>query len=174
MEKKSTLKKGIWGVVCSVVLIFLDQLTKSFAVAHLKNQAPLVIWDGVFELRYLENRGMAFGLLQNRQVLFIIMTILVLFVIGYIYLCKIPSNRHFFFMNVVAVLFFAGAIGNFIDRVSNNYVVDFFYFVLIDFPIFNVADIYVTVAAFFLILLGLFYYKEEDYEIIFPSRKKKS
>ena len=57
--------------------------------------------------------------------------------------------------------------GNFIDRVFRNYVVDFFYFKLIDFPVFNVADIYVTVAAFAMIILGLFYYKEEDYNKIF-------
>ena len=53
------------------------------------------------------------------------------------------------------------------DRVFRNYVVDFFYFKLIDFPVFNVADIYVTVAAFAMIILGLFYYKEEDYNKIF-------
>jgi len=58
-------------------------------------------------------------------------------------------------------------LGNFIDRVFRNYVVDFFYFKLIDFPVFNVADIYVTVAAFAMIILGLFYYKEEDYNKIF-------
>ena len=59
-----------------------------------------------------------------------------------------------------------------IDRISQDYVVDFIYFVLIDFPIFNVADVYVTVAAFAMILLGLFYYKEEDYNKLFPSKKK--
>ena len=82
---------------------------------------------------------------------------------------KLPATRHFFWLNAVAVLFFAGAIGNFIDRVRQGYVVDFFYFSLINFPIFNVADIYVTAAAFLLIFLCLFYYKEEDFEQIFPS-----
>lgn len=71
------------------------------------------------------------------------------------------------------MIFTAGAIGNLIDRMVNNYVVDFCYFKLINFPIFNVADIYVTVAAFFFIILGLFYYKEEDYELIFPDKNKK-
>ena len=61
----------------------------------------------------------------------------------------------------------AGAFGNMIDRAFRGYVVDFFYFKLIDFPVFNVADIYVTVAAFAMIILGLFYYKEEDYNKIF-------
>ena len=67
----------------------------------------------------------------------------------------------------VTKLMAIGALGNFIDRVFRNYVVDFFYFKLIDFPVFNVADIYVTVAAFAMIILGLFYYKEEDYNKIF-------
>ena len=54
-----------------------------------------------------------------------------------------------------------------------KYVVDFFYFKLINFPIFNVADIYVTVAAFAFIILGIFYYKEEDFEMIFKKKDKK-
>ena len=61
----------------------------------------------------------------------------------------------------------AGAIGNMIDRVRLGYVIDFFYFELIDFPIFNVADIYVTVAAFALVLLILFYYKEDEIDSFF-------
>ena len=68
------------------------------------------------------------------------------------------------------ILFVSGAIGNLIDRIVNNYVVDFFYFKLINFPIFNVADIYVTVAAFLFIFLCLFIYKEEDFEAIFPKK----
>ena len=70
-------------------------------------------------------------------------------------------------------MLFAGGIGNFIDRIRLNYVIDFLYFSLIDFPIFNVEDIYVTLAAFAMILLGLFYYKDEDYDEIFPPKKKK-
>ena len=59
----------------------------------------------------------------------------------------------------------AGAIGNMIDRLSQGYVVDFFYFCLIDFPIFNVADCYVTVGAFALAVLVMFYYQDEDFSV---------
>ena len=59
-----------------------------------------------------------------------------------------------------------------IDRVRLNYVVDFLYFKLIDFPIFNVADIYVTVAAVMLVVLVCFYYKEEDLERVFSHSGK--
>lgn len=174
MKQYSAFRKGLLGFVIAAVLILLDQITKLWAVNCLKGQKPIVVWEGVFELRYLENRGAAFGILQNRRMLFLVLTIVVLLGIGYIYLKKIPNERRFFWMNLISVLFFAGAIGNFIDRLLQNYVVDFFYFCLIDFPIFNVADIYVTVAAFLLIFLGIFYYKEEDFERLFPSRKKES
>ncbi len=168
----SVAAKGLFGAILSILLILIDQVTKAAATAYLKEGGPVSIWEGVFELRYLENRGAAFGILQDKQAFFIVMTIVVLILVAYIYLKRIPNDRHFIFMNLIAILFFAGAIGNFIDRVRQNYVVDFFYFRLIDFPIFNVADIYVTVAAALLIILGLFYYKEEDYERIFPSRKQ--
>lgn len=64
----------------------------------------------------------------------------------------------------------AGAAGNLIDRIRFGYVVDFFYFRLIDFPVFNVADIYVTVSFAVLLLLVFFQYKEEDLE--FFEKKK--
>lgn len=98
-------------------------------------------------------------------------TVIVLILIIYFYLMRIPSEKHFGLLNGIAILFFAGAIGNFIDRVTQRYVVDFFYFRLINFPVFNVADIYVTVAAVLLILCLLFY-KEEDFERILPTKKK--
>ena len=66
----------------------------------------------------------------------------------------------------------AGGIGNLIDRVRLNYVVDFIYFSLIDFPVFNVADIYVTVSMFLLLILVLFYYKDEDFQFLKWKRDK--
>lgn len=170
---KRTVKRSIIGLVLSVFLIFLDQITKILAVKHLKNQPAFVIWDNVFELRYLENRGAAFGMLQGQRGFFIIFTIIAVTAIAYFYTVKIPSEKKYRFLDIICILLFSGAIGNFIDRVRLNYVVDFFYFVLIDFPIFNVADIYVTVAAFAMLALGFFYYKEEDYDLIFPPKKEK-
>lgn len=172
MKEHSIMKKGIIGVICTFFLVLLDQYTKTLAVMHLKDQAPFVIWNGVFELHYLENRGSAFGMLQNKLMILVPMTVIVCAVILYIFFKRIPNEPRFRWLNIIAVLFFAGAVGNFIDRIVQGYVVDFFYFILIDFPIFNVADIYVVVAAFLLIILCLFYYKEEDFERIFPSRKK--
>ena len=77
-------------------------------------------------------------------------------------------------MNLIILAFTAGAIGNLIDRIVHNYVIDFLYFSLIDFPIFNVADIYVTVASFALIFSVFFVYTEEDFEAVFPKKKRES
>ncbi len=169
---KLTVKKALAGAAASAVLIFIDWLTKRLAVAHLKDQAPIPLWKDVFELHYLENHGAAFGLLQNRQTFFIVTTTVLLVLIAYFYLRQIPDEPRYRPLNLVAVLFFAGAVGNFIDRVKAGYVVDFFYFVLIDFPIFNMADIYVVIAAFLLIVLGIFYYGEEDFERLLTFRPK--
>lgn len=85
---------------------------------------------------------------------------------------RIPLNRRFLPLNIIAVGIFAGAAGNLIDRVIHHYVIDFFYFSLINFPIFNVADIYVTLSAVALIIAVLFYYKEEDFSLIFTENCK--
>ena len=166
------LKRNLTGCVAAVLLILFDQFTKMLAVAHLKNQPSNVLIDGVFELRYLENRGSAFGMMQNKLIILIPVTVVVTLLILYLFFKKLPATRHFFWLNAVAVLFFAGAIGNFIDRVRQGYVVDFFYFSLINFPIFNVADIYVTVSMIVLILLCAFYYHDHEIDVLFSKSKK--
>ena len=135
------------------------------------NQKPLVLIPGVFQLHYLENRGAAFGMLQGQRFFFVVIAILVLAAITYIYF-KLPWQKHFHHLRAVGIFVAAGAVGNLIDRVSLGYVVDFFYFELINFPIFNVADIYVTCATFVLAFLILFYYKEEELECLFPKKEK--
>lgn len=158
-------------IVFWAILIFIDQLTKHFAVIYLKGQAPIVLIDGVLELNYLENRGAAFGMLQNQKFFFIFIAVIVLSVIVYV-LLQTPNQRKYTKLHVLLVLIAAGAVGNMIDRFRYDYVVDFIYFSLINFPIFNVADIYVTCAAAFLVILLLFVYKESDLEFLSFRTKK--
>ena len=150
----------IMALVSIVVLVLLDQITKHLVVLHLKDRSAYVLIKDVFQLEYLENRGAAFGVLQNQRVLLI--TIAVIW-----FYHKVPIEHKYLPLRICAVLILSGAFGNCIDRIRLNYVVDFLYFKLINFPIFNVADIYVTVAAFLLVILILIYYKEDDLERIF-------
>ena len=138
------------------LLIALDQYTKYLAVVNLKDRPAIPVIEGVFELNYLENRGAAFGMLQNQKVFFIFIACIILVAIFYV-LFKIPKDRKYIWLHILLVLIASGAVGNMIDRVRLEYVVDFLYFVLINFPIFNVADIYVSVACVLLAVVILFY-----------------
>ena len=158
LSTKEKLKKfGILllDAIIMAVLIFIDQYTKYMAVVRLKNKPAFSIINGVLEFNYLENTGAAFGMLQNQRIFFIFVEVIVLSVIAYI-LYKTPNRKKYNLMHILLTLIAAGAIGNMIDRVRLNYVVDFIYIVLINFPIFNMADIYVTVATAILILALLF------------------
>lgn len=150
--------------------IILDQWTKSLAVVNLKGQPAFVILDGVFEFLYSENRGAAFGMLQGRQGFFFLIAAAVIAVVGYM-MVKMPLERRFIPLWLCLMFIVSGAVGNMIDRIRLGYVVDFLYFRLIDFPIFNVADCYVTVSTLCLVLLLLFVYKEHELEVF--SRKKR-
>lgn len=150
--------------------IGVDQWTKALASAGLKNQPPYVIWEGVFELLYSENRGAAFGMLQGRQGFFFLVAAAVIVAAGFL-MGKMPLEKRYVPLWISLMFIVSGAVGNMIDRIRLGYVVDFLYFSLIDFPIFNVADCYVTVATVCLIILLLFVYKEHELEVF--SRKKK-
>ena len=169
-RKKISCAGCIFALIGFAAALFFDQLTKYIAVLNLKDQSPFVLIDGVFELRYLENRGAAFGMMQDMRVVLAAGALLVCGAVIYLYL-RMPENRRYLPLRICAVLLCAGAVGNMIDRVRLGYVIDFFYFRLIDFPIFNVADCYVVAACIVFALLVLFYYREED-DFSFLSRKK--
>ena len=159
-EKKKLL---IINLILIVLLVVLDQVTKYFAVMGLKDKPSIAIIENVFELHYLENRGAAFGMLQGQKIFFVCITIVILAVIAYVF-AKMPNEKKYNKLNIALVFIVSGAIGNLIDRVAYNYVVDFLYFKLIDFPVFNVADIYVTLASIYFAILVLFVYKDSDLE----------
>ena len=157
-------------IIAIVLGVALDQYTKALAVKHLAD-GPIPLIEGVFELKYLENRGAAFGMLQNQQTFFLIVTIITLILMTILYI-RMPHTKRFLPLRICLVSIVAGAIGNMIDRVTLKYVIDFFYFKLIDFPIFNVADIFATCASILLILLLFVYYKEEDIDEIYKAIKR--
>ena len=164
--------KAVLGfLVSGAVLTAIDQWTKSLAVAGLKGKEPFVIWKGVFELLYSENRGAAFGVLQGKHGFFFLVAVCV-FVAALYVTGKLPDEKKFVPLRVCITLITAGAAGNLIDRVVQGYVVDFLYFILIDFPIFNVADCYVTVATAVLLILLMKVYSDEDLAVLWQKRKE--
>ncbi len=156
------LKKALGlDLLFMALLTLLDQAAKVLAAGALQGGRSIPLIPGVLEFYYIENRGAAFGILQNARVFFLLITAAAMALILY-GLIRCPLDRRYRPVRVLLVLIGAGALGNVIDRAFLSYVRDFIYFSLIDFPVFNVADIYVTCATFLLVLLVLFYYREED------------
>lgn len=152
-----------FGII--LLAVIADQITKYQAVAHLKGKESFVLIKGVLEFSYLENAGAAFGSFQGMQIPLILVTLVIIGVLLW-KLYRLPQNRRYLPIRLVGIFLISGAVGNLIDRVKNRYVVDFIYFVPIDFPKFNVADCYVTLSVIALILLLLFYYKEDERDTI--------
>lgn len=139
-----------------IVVLVLDQASKIACAAWLptlqNHTYPLI--DGVFELAYVENRGAAFGMLQNARWLFIPLTIVACVALVWLLIKKRGSMP--VMLRVCVALIVAGALGNFIDRLFLGYVRDMFYFSLIDFAVFNVADAAITIGGIFLVVELLF------------------
>ncbi|MBQ2287364.1 MAG: signal peptidase II [Lachnospiraceae bacterium] len=153
--------KYIKALISTIVLVLFDQWTKLMVLTHIKPISSVSLIRGVLSFTYHENRGAVWGIMQGQIPVLIVTTIVILAVVLFIYF-KIPDSRKYIWLRIVSVLLISGAIGNFIDRIFRHYVVDFIYFELINFPIFNVADIYVCVAAGLLILVSLIVYKEDS------------
>lgn len=160
----------IFSIIALFSLLLADQYTKQLAVSHLKGQEPFVIIDRVLEFSYLENTGAAFSSFSGRQTLLIILTSAVILLLAWKYV-TLPGERRFVPMRLCILLILSGAVGNLIDRISQNYVVDFIYFVPIDFPKFNVADIYITVGVAILALLLFFFYRDEELDMLMGGSK---
>ena len=158
-------------IIASALLVFLDQFTKAIIVRDLKGKENIVWIKNVFELEYLENTGAAFSSFMGKQGFLITLTVIVMALCIFEFV-RIPDSKRFFLLKFTGLLLISGAIGNLIDRIKQGYVVDFFYFVPINFPRFTVADIYVTVSMFLLIVLTVFYYKDEELEFLFKFKKK--
>ena len=168
-DRKTRMKQALPAVTALAVL---DQMTKMWAVGFLRENGPVVLWENVLELLYVENRGAAFGILQNQQWFFMVITVIILAVVLRA-LSRIPGTRRYLPLRLCGYFIIAGAAGNMIDRCFRHYVVDFIYFKLIDFPVFNVADIYVTVSAFSLAALILFYYQGSEIDVVLSGRREK-
>lgn len=162
---KGKVKIILLDLLLFILLIVADQVTKYLAIVHLKGQAAIALIDGVLELQYLENRGSAFGMLQNQKVFLLFVGVLFMAVLLF-FVIKMPAEKKFIPANIVFTMVMAGGIGNMIDRIRFDFVVDFISFVLINFPIFNVADIFIVIGTFSLFVLFMFVYKEKDLEFL--------
>lgn len=143
--------------VLSIIIIFIDQFTKYFAISNLKGNPANIIIPGFFKFVYVENYGAAFGILKHKKVFFIVITFVVVALIA-LFLFKYQSELNIF-MKIASGALLGGAIGNLIDRIKFGYVVDFIsvrLFNSYEYPVFNVADMAIVMGTLVLLFLILF------------------
>lgn len=145
------------GIAIGIILILTicDQLLKSWVVSSIVLGGSKQLIPGIIELTNLRNSGAAWSIFEGQQTFFTIITIIAIIVVGY-FIWQYRKNVP---MLIGLSLIMAGTIGNFIDRLRQGYVVDMFETTFINFPIFNIADMCLTIGVIWLIICIL---KEKD------------
>lgn len=180
-SRSRSINKYIKFILLSIILIFIDQFTKILFVNKVGKNDIVVVIKKILSFQYVENTGIAFGIFSNEQIFIIAFAILISIIICY--LIKIIEdslninskngishyksfNNKFTFIQLLLIIIVSGSIGNIIDRIRLGYVIDFLKFEFIDFPVFNIADCYVTVSAVILLITLMFFIKENELELI--------
>ena len=155
-----------------VLLLIADQALKIWIKTHMTLDEAIMVVPTWFQLRFIENNGAAFGMrlatggaFDWGKLALSLFRLAMIGLLGY-YLRYLGKRKTPAGVLVGLTLILAGAIGNMIDRGFRHYVVDFFWFSLIDFPVFNIADIYVVCGGILLAVLVIFHYKDEDFYFI--------
>ena len=167
MKNTNKLKYTIYSII-AIIGIAIDQIVKAWAYNELRPVGSIPLIKDVFHLTYRENTGAAFSFLEGNNVFFIVLTSCVILILIWLVISGRVLNK----FAELCVLFIAmGGLGNLIDRFNYEFVVDMFDFTLINFAVFNVADIYVTCGS--IIFIIIFLMSKGDI-IDLESRKKKS
>ena len=143
----------VWYVILAVGLIGLDQLVKAWVVANLAIGQTVTLIPHVISLTHIRNTGAAFSILEGQQWVFYIITIIALIVVAVLW----RDSRGHLLYRIGLSLIFAGAIGNFIDRIRQQYVTDMFQVDFMNFAIFNVADACLTVGVIAVVIHLIFF-----------------
>lgn len=150
-------------IILAVILFIIDQATKYIALTKLKPLGSVTFIDGFMDFTFVENRGAAFGILNGRVWLLLVIAAVICIVIIAAML-KMPNTKEYKCLKWSLMLILAGAIGNVADRLFRGYVVDFFEFTFIKWPVFNMADIYVVIGTIVMAVLVLFVIKDDKEE----------
>ncbi|MCC5425349.1 signal peptidase II [Clostridium botulinum] len=146
------------GIIVLILGIFLDRISKIWALNTLTSGRDIVVIKNLFTFSYLENRGAAFGIFQNRLIFLSLITAIVILGVVYFIVKYKPTSK---LLKISLSLIISGAIGNLIDRIYYKFVVDFIMLHYKDvyyFPTFNVADMLVVIGT---VLLAIYILKEE-------------
>ena len=160
----------IISVITVAILIIIDQISKLWVdknIVPYKDEIKVI--DGVLSFRYIKNSGAAWGSFSGKTILLLIISIILILALIYVYKNILFLDKYLD-LKICILFIIGGAIGNMIDRIRLGFVIDFFEAKFIDFPIFNFADICVTVCMFIVRALFIFKYKNEDMDVMFALK----
>jgi signal peptidase II len=144
-------EKNMTIAIISIIIIAIDQITKYIVTRNMELSESIPLIKNIIHITYVQNAGAGFGILQHQQLIFITLSVMIIFLVAYYYK-KIPDSG---LNNTILGLIIAGTIGNLIDRIMFGYVIDFIDFQI--WPVFNIADSCLTIAA---ILLAYYFIKK--------------
>ena len=147
------MKVFVYILAC-IVFICLDQFSKFEVVRYIRYNTKIEIIKGFFNLTYIRNFGAGFSILQNQRLFLIVVPVIAVLVLFYLLTTEKNKRK---ISSISYIFIISGAIGNLIDRIRLSYVVDFLDFKIFayDFPVFNLADCYITVGCFLLAIDSL-------------------
>ena len=144
-------------------LLSLDLITKAiFEKLYETGEATIAVIPGVFGFTYAKNTGAAFSLFSNSTALLTILS--VLFVLGFFFFFFYNHHQNFWYLfGFVCIV--SGAVGNMVDRIWLSYVRDFLQFLFVNFPIFNIADVLLTIGMISFAVYIFFHYPDKTKEM---------
>ena len=146
-------KKLFLSILLIIILVFIDQLTKYIIIQNFDLHEEKSLIGDILVLTYIRNSGAAWGSLSGKTILLLVFTFIIFILLFRVYI-RIWDNPRFKPVRICLLFVIGGAIGNMIDRIRLNYVIDFIYFKFIKFPVF------------------IFKYNDDDYDVILGMKKK--
>lgn len=135
--------------IIAAIIVIIDQITKFLTVQNIPLGESMEVIPGIFSLTYIQNTGAAWSILEGQMAFFYIVTIIVVIMLVY-FLHKEAKGEPLFALSISFIL--GGALGNFIDRLHLQYVIDMFQLDFITFPIFNIADSALTIGVVIMLI----------------------
>ncbi len=151
------LKDTKW-IVAAIFLILLDQIVKHYVINGLSQTDSIVVIPHILNFIYVKNTGAAFSMFSGKTAVLGLISILFCIAVVCIWIYK--KEKHFL-LKLSLMLLFSGAFANAVDRIFRGYVVDFIETSFIRFPVFNVADIAITLGTAFLMVYLIFFDKDK-------------
>lgn len=152
-------EKNLSVIMLGILIVIIDRITKLLLI-----NKEITIIPNLLNFTYIENNGVAFGIASNNTILIVLLNVIILAIIIKFLKEKFSKTNYIIILSLIMIL--AGGVGNLIDRIAMGYVIDFIDINILDFPVFNIADISITVGVIMImiILISSLFEKENNIE----------